>query len=257
RKCLKRLFEMRANGMSLIMVHHSPGMLLSIAETALYLRKGKAVDFGEVAPVVQQYERDLVKDMAPLGPAGEKTESDGAEGYFASSDAELIDVIIESDVENAVTSGKDAVVRAHFKIMKPITQLNFTATISRMPSMENVDTKLKPQQVIKMISRRDGGSLSNVAVGEYEVRIELPSIGLRDGIYQIGLRLSCPPRIMLASRNSLSFLVSSDDVTPSEYYQRRAWSVVSRDGSLLHTEKFLNTVETADDILDLEQKSEE
>ena len=255
RKCLERLFEMRANGMSLVMVHHSPGILLSIAETALYLRKGRAIDFGEVTKVIQRYERDLVQDMPSSGQAGHDVVVE--EGVIASSAAELVDVVVESETDNAMTSGRDAVIRAHFKVKKSITQLNFTATIFRLPSMESIKSDTKPQPVVKMVSRRDGGSLSNVAIGEYEVRIELPAVGLRDGIYQVGLRLSSPPRIVLASRSSTSFLVSSDDVTPSEYYQRRAWSVVTRDGSQLHTEKFLNTVETADDLLDLEHKNEE
>jgi hypothetical protein len=178
------------------------------------------------------------------------------EDVITSNDAELVDVVVESSADNAMTSGEDAVIRAHFKIKRFIAQLNFTATVFRLPSLESMKTDEKPRPVLKMVSRRDGGSLSNVEIGEYEVRIELPAVGLRDGIYQIGLRLSCPPRIVLASRSSTSFLVSSNDVTPGEYHQRRTWSVISRDGSRLHTERFLNTVETADDLLDLEHKDD-
>ncbi len=251
RKCLERLFEMRSTGMSLIMVHHSPGILLSIAETALYLRKGLVVDSGDVGVVIQQYERDLVKDMPSSAPVDQPA---GEEEIIVTSDAELIDVMVEADVPNAMTSGKDASIRAHFKVHRPISQLNFTAMVYRLPSLESMKKDEKRDQVLKMVSRRDGGSISKVEPGEYEVRIDLPAVGLRDGIYQVGLKLSCPPRKVLAMRSSISFLVSSEDISLGEYHQRRTWTVTSRDGRQLHTEKFLNTLEGADDLLDLEHK---
>jgi lipopolysaccharide transport system ATP-binding protein len=250
RKCLERLFEMRATGMSLVMVHHSPGILLSIAETALYLRRGKVIDLGEASKVIQQYERDLIKDMPASAGAGQSADAADA---FASGDAEIIDVLVESSASNAMTSGEDAMIHAHFKIKRPIGQVNFTATIFRLPSLESIKNDEKPRPVLKMVSRRDGGSISNVEPGEYEVRIELPAVGLRDGVYQIGLRLSCPPRTMLASRSSMSFLVSSKDVTPGEYHQRRTWSVISRDGCRLQTEKVLHSEEDLDDLMGLDE----
>lgn len=252
RKCLERLFEMRSTGMSLIMVHHSPGILLSIAETALYLRKGCVLASGEVAPVIQKYERDLIEDM-PAGVAAVQTIT--GEEVAGSVEAELLDVKMESADGDAVISGKDAVIVGRFKILKPILQLNFSALVFRLPSLESIKkTDDKSVQVLKMVSRRDGGSLSNVQPGEYEVRIELPSVGLIDGVYQIGLRLSRPIRVPLASRMSTSFLVSSDQVSVDEYYQHRAWSVTARDGTLLQTVKVLHSVEDADDLMALDGK---
>jgi len=252
RKCLERLFEMRSTGMSLVMVHHSPGILLSIAETALYLRKGRVITYGPIVPVIQQYERDLIEDMPAAIAESHKSEMEGTE--LTSSEAEIADVIVEAaDGGGGVLAGQDAVIRARFKLNKLVEQVNFTVTVLRLPALDSLKADGKPLQVLKMISRRDGGSLSKVPAGEYEMRIDLPALGLRDGAYQVLVKMTRPVRMVLASRFSTSFMISTDEIIAGEYHQRRSWSVVSRDGTILKTEKVLHSIENADDLMDLEQ----
>jgi lipopolysaccharide transport system ATP-binding protein len=252
RKCLEKLFAMRASGMSLVIVHHAPGMLLSIADNALYLRKGRVVTCGEIGSVIQQYERDLVRDM----PAGASSGSESAEdaNSESSSEAEFIDVKFESVDGGPVVAGEDAVIRAHFRIKQHVKQMNFQLSISRLPSLESINVNSKPKQVLRLLSRRDGGSVSKVEPGDYEVRIAFPTLGLRDGIYQISLKILRPIRMTLATITGPAFLVGASEASANEYYQHRHWSVVSRDGVELKTEKFLNTVEDADELLALEEK---
>ncbi|MGH8046377.1 MAG: polysaccharide ABC transporter ATP-binding protein, partial [Chthoniobacterales bacterium] len=182
RKCLEKLFEMRSTGMSLVIVHHAPGMLLSIADNALYMRKGTVAASGEIGVVIQQYERDLVQDM----PSGVETGAPSATGAISesSSDAEFLDVKFESSDGGPVVSGGDSVIRAHFRIKQHVKQMNFQISIQRLPSLESINMDGKPKQVLRMLSRRDGGSVSKVDAGDYEVRIALPALGLRDGVYQ-------------------------------------------------------------------------
>jgi lipopolysaccharide transport system ATP-binding protein len=252
RKCLERLFAMRAAGVSILMVHHSPSLLLSIAESALYLRKGRVVVFGPIIPVIQKYESDLVEAMS--GAIPQSAEEVSVTAPVATSEAEIIDVVVESVTGEGVVAGEDAVLRAHFKVNGVIDQLSFVAQVIRLQSMESIKANDQPKQVLKMVSRREGGSASNVQPGEYEVRIDLPAIGLRGGVYQVNLKLSRPIRVVVASRNSMSFVVTSNEVSNSEYFQQRSWSIISRDGSRLHTEKILNSIEAADDLMDLEDK---
>ncbi|MDD5198758.1 MAG: polysaccharide ABC transporter ATP-binding protein [Terrimicrobiaceae bacterium] len=249
RKCLERLFEMRSSGMSLVMVHHSPSILLSIAETALYLRRGEVVDFGPIGSVIQQYERHLIEDQKGDRAAMVNQTEDGDQQ--ASDEAEILGVDMQSATGGPVKPGEDAVIVARFQVKQPIEQLNFTAIVYRHPSLEAMKLDEKPRQVLKMLSRRDGGSLSRVQPGEYEVRIDLACVGLREGVYQVHLKFSRPIRVTIAARRSAQFLVSCDDPwNAGEYYQRRTWSVVAHDGARLHTEKILNTVEAADDLME-------
>jgi lipopolysaccharide transport system ATP-binding protein len=251
RKCLERLFEMRSTGMSLIMVHHSPGILMSIAETALYLQRGRVEEYGPIATIIKRYQRDLAASQP-----GAKTEA--AEGELeeipGSEEVDLHEVTVEATDGGEIKSGRDAVVIARIHLKQRLEQLNFTLMLYRLPSIEDLPTTGEKRSVaLKMVSRRDGGSLSKINVGDYEVRVDLPSLGLLEGTYQVDFRLSRPVRVTLAARASAPFMVSSDDpVVNGAYFQRREWSVTSSTGGRVTTGKFLASAETADDLMELE-----
>ncbi|MGH8046953.1 MAG: hypothetical protein ACREKL_06880, partial [Chthoniobacterales bacterium] len=73
-------------------------------------------------------------------------------------------------------------------------------------------------------------------------------------VYQFTLKILRPIRVTLAAITSSPVVVGATEATANEYYQHRAWSVISRDGEELKTEKFLNTVEDADELLALDEK---
>jgi lipopolysaccharide transport system ATP-binding protein len=251
RKCLERLFEMRSTGMSLIMVHHSPGILLSIAETALYLQRGRVEDYGPIAPIIQRYQRDLAASQPGAKSAG-GVDGESEEEILGSDEVDLQEVTVEAADGGTIKSGEDATVIARIHVKKPLEQLNFTLMLYRLPSLEALPGE-KRALVQKMISRRDGGSLSKLEVGDYEVRVDLPSLGLVAGDYQIEFRLSRPVRVTLAMRSTAPFSVTSQDpISGGSYFQRREWSVTSSAGFRMSTQKFLASAETADDLMDLE-----
>jgi lipopolysaccharide transport system ATP-binding protein len=245
RKCLEKLFEMRATGMSLLIVHHSPSILLNIAETGLYLQRGKVLDQGAIGPVAQRYQRDIMGEQID-----NNVEDPEAEEAEASSEMEITEVRVESESGDIITSGDDAAIIAKIRVLKPIQQLNFTVTVIRYPAMEEASADGKPHQVLRIMSRRDGGSVANVKPGEYEVRVDLPFFGLLGGIYRVSFKATRPIRARLASRSTRFIIVCKETVPPGSYLQRREWSVTSPEGARLHTEKFENTIESVEDILE-------
>jgi len=251
RKCLERLFEMRSTGMSLIMVHHSPGILMSIAETALYLHRGRVEDYGPIATIIKRYQRDLAASQP--GATTESTDGE-LEEVSGSEEVDLQEVTVEAADGGDVKSGGDAAVIARIHVKKPLEQLNFTLMLYRLPSVEDIPTVGEKRTVaLKMISRRDGGSLSKVQTGDYEVRVDLPALGLLEGHYQVDFRVSRPVRVTLAARSCEPFFVMSEDpVVTGAYFQKRKWTVTSSAGFLVSTGKFLASAETADDLMDLE-----
>ena len=54
-KCHERMREFRENGTTTVLVSHSPDLIASLCERALWLDKGKIVALGESDKVVQQY----------------------------------------------------------------------------------------------------------------------------------------------------------------------------------------------------------
>jgi energy-coupling factor transporter ATP-binding protein EcfA2 len=58
-KCIKRMFELRERGVTLLFVSHDPYQVKTVCERALYLRDGRLVGFGEAGAVVDAYLADL------------------------------------------------------------------------------------------------------------------------------------------------------------------------------------------------------
>jgi lipopolysaccharide transport system ATP-binding protein len=59
RKCMRKLTELTEAGTTLLFVSHDVESVKTLCSAALYLRKGRAVDFGVAKDVCRLYERDL------------------------------------------------------------------------------------------------------------------------------------------------------------------------------------------------------
>ncbi len=250
RKCLERLFELRASGMSLVIVHHSPGILLAIAQSGLYLRRGEVVQRGSIGDVIKIYEQDLLDDM----PTKARGSVQKVEEEMPPDDREVQILSLKLAAANGgtVASGEDAVITVAFRVHQPLDQLNTTFNLYRKSDSEDAAIA-KDRQVLKMLSRREGGSLTNVQPGDYEISLDLPSLGLLGGLYYLRCQFTRPPRLVLATRRSEPFLVESDSpLKNSDYYQKRTWQARTSAGQILETTTTFNAADAADDFLETE-----
>jgi ABC-type polysaccharide/polyol phosphate transport system ATPase subunit len=56
-KCYKRLQEFRDNGTTTLLVSHSPSIISSICERAVWLNKGKIVNLNSSAIIAEEYQK--------------------------------------------------------------------------------------------------------------------------------------------------------------------------------------------------------
>lgn len=250
RKCLERLFELRAKGMSLLIVHHSPAILLAIAQLGLFLRHGEIVGLGPIGDIVKDYERQLLEDMPrkTSGPTGNGAgATTPAIGGATVSGLALVPAGDSTDL----VSGGDAAALATVTLSRAFEQVNFSLGVYRLAETEESIAR-KDDQVLKLLSRRDGGSLFKVDPGDYEVRVDLPALGLLPGIYRLHLKVSQPGGNVLGERWSGNHVVSSDDpLLASTYHQRRSWTVRNSRGESLATVKTSDPSEAAADFLEM------
>lgn len=247
RKCLERIFDMRSKGMSLLIVHHSPGMLMAVAQTGLYLRRGQVIQNGPIGEVIKSYEADLLEE-APSEASQSETEP-AVEAEVKQRDIVVHEVLMLPTDRETLEPGCDAVIVARIHVNRPVEQINTVFIVHRKADIESVESA-SDEQILKMMSRREGGSLVDVAPGEYEIRLELPALGLLGGIYQVQARFLRPGREVLATRRSEPFAVSSDDpVKNSVYHQNRTWRALTAAGEPLETRSVFNPVDAADDLL--------
>ena len=53
-KCIGAIERLRARGTAMIMVHHSPDLLLTVCDQAIYMVKGEVVNSGDAPSVIEQ-----------------------------------------------------------------------------------------------------------------------------------------------------------------------------------------------------------
>ena len=70
-KCMAKIRELQANGMSLLFVSHDAGAVRALCRRALYLDKGVVIELGDATTVVDRYIRDTHAELvaAPFLPA--------------------------------------------------------------------------------------------------------------------------------------------------------------------------------------------
>jgi ABC-type polysaccharide/polyol phosphate transport system ATPase subunit len=118
RKCIRRFYEMRDSGCTVLFVSHDPYLVKTICQRALYLRDGQGVGFGPAADIIDRYTYDLEQSEARAAPnataaaPAQSNESSESHALF-----KFIDVSFERTDGTAieeVNSGEDVQLRARF-----------------------------------------------------------------------------------------------------------------------------------------------
>jgi lipopolysaccharide transport system ATP-binding protein len=73
RKCMKRFYEIRDRGCTILLVAHDEYMIRSVCQKALYLRAGRMVAFGDPVDVVGRYVEDTMTPVDQASTAGAQT----------------------------------------------------------------------------------------------------------------------------------------------------------------------------------------
>ena len=67
-KCMRKVHELRARGLTIVFVSHSPGDIQAIGDRVLWLERGAMVEIGEAGPVLARY----LATMSNRGRSGEE-----------------------------------------------------------------------------------------------------------------------------------------------------------------------------------------
>ena len=83
RRCLKKFYEIRDNGCSILFVSHDQYQIKSTCQRALYLEQGQQKMFASAAEVIDQYSIDLEEQFAQTTATQEKIEPNPHEAEIA------------------------------------------------------------------------------------------------------------------------------------------------------------------------------
>lgn len=219
-KCYRRLAALREKGITFIFVSHNPQTILSMCDTAIYLKKGQLIAQGEVSSVMTHYEADLFV-----------TKTDPSNGYLeaapkpkdSSSGIDITAVYLRDESGRRVdslVSGSPGYLCVNCYSYIEAEDISLDVYIK--------DQVGEGDWLLNLSSYRDR-QLLKVTPGENELRFQMPYCGLRLGSYTAKLAVSRPPNHVYDMIEPFKFAVKTNEsMSQCGFYQPRSWqSIVS------------------------------
>ena len=223
-KCYRKLHELRQLGTSFVMVSHSSHAIATVCESAVYLRKGKLIMFGETLSVMNKYEDDLLLGKAhkSLGflSMPEKVESESAgldiiSVFFRDKNG----IVIDSPI-----SGELTYLSLNCVVKKPLEKVSIVISIKELSG---------ESRRLMYMNSWDNNQLFDIAPGSHEIQLEMPNFGLGIGLYDLDIALRMQKLFALEKVDSFKFQVKKNpnQTTASMFYQQHNWKLVNDSNS--------------------------
>lgn len=227
-KCISALEKLRDGGTSMIMVHHSPDLLLTICDRAVYLVKGEVEDAGEATRVIDRYERDLnLTIRQPKNRASENASALDDESMHTHGgllDIEAIRLVNESGEETDVVScGEACAVEVPCVIHDPGQQFNARVTVYRLPRAESVTQQ--EVLVLTLNSGKDGLVFGPLPAGRATLRLELPLVALVPARYKVTVHIYSNKNLVASGYGPKFDVIYEREGVGGPFYQPRQWQV--------------------------------
>jgi ABC-type polysaccharide/polyol phosphate transport system ATPase subunit len=171
RRCADKFADLRDAGKTIVIVSHGLGAVRTMCDRALWLDNGVAKVAGPTSEVIDAY------------LAGVHNVDAGTEGgtQWGTAEARITDVQLLDEAGRATTrvsTGQPATVRLHWSSDEPIRRPVFCVAIS---TVEGV--------LVTAPTSREGGLDLDPMVGTGAVDVEVPSLPLLPGAYEISVSL--------------------------------------------------------------------
>jgi len=224
-KCFQRLARLRERGTAFVLVSHNPHSITAVCDSAIYLSKGRLVTAGDTDAVLNTYERDLFPGGAestqgPMSFPGKGTQDSAGLDISAVGFRDLQGHSLKQPV-----SGDPATLRIACYAHRRIEGVGVSVIIRE--AFGDGDC------VLALDSRKDTGSFA-VSKGQTEIRLHLPSCGLRPGSYSAKINLNLKSIDILDGVEAFRFVVAEGaggSVGPSKFFQARSWQLAATPSS--------------------------
>ncbi len=216
-KCYRRLAELRKRGVSFILVSHNSASVLSICDTAVYLKKGELCKSGDAETVMNQYEEDLSSSSSTTNLPGEVFLD--REDTISGLQIKYIGLKnCEGKTLTHLTSGEPASIEVMGESNQNWRSISLNLIIK--------DLSMEGGKVLVLDSVKDGKAFQ-IIKGKYSLKLDLPFCGIKPGRYAIKVALKNTEGYhdVLDIVESFIFQVKAKgNMNQCLYYQPRSWS---------------------------------
>ncbi|MEM7712478.1 MAG: polysaccharide ABC transporter ATP-binding protein [Cyanobacteria bacterium P01_A01_bin.68] len=217
-KCYRKLSELLDKGTTFVLVAHNPNSILSICQSAIYLKKGKLMAQGDAASVMCKYDQDLFVSASNKSfgttffeekPEEKSTGLDIIALYFRNEEGDIID---------NPSSGEPA-----FLCVKCKSRI---AIPNGIVSILVKDPFAEGENILNLDSNVDKINFE-ILPGISEVQIQMPYCGFRPGAYGCRVWIKRKPNYIY-DHASFDFQVKSNELmSQCEFYQPRKWKILN------------------------------
>lgn len=173
-QCMNRIFQMKKNGVSILLVTHSLDAVETLMDEAVWIDHGTVMATGAPRAVVHAYRRHVAEhdttegDGAPLVPVGEQ----GAR-------LRLLDCrVVGDDGRETIEAGRSATISMHLDGLESL-RIHMRLLIQRQDGL-----------TIAEFSTRHAGSPLDISAGRHEVRVRIEMLSLVPGTFDVSVSLS-------------------------------------------------------------------
>ncbi|RAM51572.1 MAG: ABC transporter ATP-binding protein [Hapalosiphonaceae cyanobacterium JJU2] len=216
-KCFQKLHDLRRKGTSFILVSHDAHSILTVCETAVYLKPGEFVGHDDAASIINQYERDLF-----LSETGIEAQSISFLRKRDCFGLEIKSLFFRNHQGERIESpicGEPTYLCVQFQAIEKLEDVSITFEIKGLG--EGGDTVL-------LINNLKDKNFICLLPGENEVQLEMPYIGLKLGLYIMDVYIKKERMYHLDAIESFQFRVEGREESVSRclFYQPRKWNTI-------------------------------
>ena len=216
-KCFQKLHELRQNGISFILVSHDSHAILTVCESAVYLKQGEFVGFGDAVLMINKYENDLFLNDGQQSPkqisllkTGESFGLEIQSLFFRNHHDELI---------KSPTTSELLKLCLKCKVNEKIDHVSITFAIRGLG---------KGSETILLINNTKDKQYINLSPGEFEIQLKMPYLGLKLGHYLLDVYAKKEKLYHLDAVESFRFTVEggAESMSRCIFYQPRQWEII-------------------------------
>ena len=218
-KCYRQLAKMREQGTSFFLVSHNANAVLNLCNTAVFLEKGRMIMYDTAEAVISRYEEALLDYKADANrgaaAAAVATGSNQVDTELSIEKVSFIDDAGEPIA--ALASGQSASVCINCTVREPIENAIVIVMIRELNS--------GTECVLNLSSERDKKALP-LAIGQQEIRLQLPYCGLSPNLYVMKVTVARRPFYVFDMVESFRFEVKKNkNMNQCQFYQPRKWQL--------------------------------
>ena len=230
-KCFRRLHELQQKGTAFVLVSHQSKNILNVCKYVIYLLQGHLVEFGEAHSVIERYERELfIEDIEediekekgriflPEKPKHKSLGLDIRSIFFRDAQGEFI---------QSPLSGKETNLCLKYKVHQDCCD------IDKVYLFLTIFHELGGSSGVLRLSSFDDDQALEVFPGEHELRVCMPYLGLKPGLYNMSLFVKKGSLYTLDFVESFKFLVEANKtMNGCLFYQPREWKAIKCNASV-------------------------